>query len=357
MGRQLIQDPNIIKEFREKYCKNKKSQQINYISTLRAYFKTIKIDNPDEYLTSGRDFNKDVLTFAESMTDMPPKSFSVKMSAVKKFMIRNEVPIKPLTWIEAKDFKKGSRAVTIDRSPSQQELRNILQFADLKMKALALVLSSSGMRTGEALQLTDQDIDLTSQPAKIKIRGSYTKSGDARMTYISDEAASAVKAWMDERKHYLDVAATRINFKFPTKKEKNDNRIFPFSRNLVTLLWARYLKKAKLDKRDPVTGIHELHVHTLRKYFLSNMKLHIPFVIAEALAGHSAYLDDAYRRYGEKVMAEYYSQGVKALSVYEIPADLTKVNKEIEALRSENEEMRKDMEKMMRKLLIYNDKD
>jgi len=58
------------------------------------------------------------------------------------------------------------------------------------------MLASSGMRIGEALQLELDDLNLNSYPAKIYIRGEYTKSGNPRIAFIFSEAKEAVEEWL-----------------------------------------------------------------------------------------------------------------------------------------------------------------
>ena len=68
------------------------------------------------------------------------------------------------------------------------------------------------MRIGEALQLELDDIDLDSDPAKISIRGEYTKSGDPRYTFISGETKEHILEWLKYRTEYLKSASKRSRY-------------------------------------------------------------------------------------------------------------------------------------------------
>jgi hypothetical protein len=46
----------------------------------------------------------------------------------------------------------------------------------------------------------------------------------------------------------------------------------------------------------------------LRKWFLSQAKLAAPENVVEAWAGHTGYLDDAYRQYTRQQLAELYKR-------------------------------------------------
>jgi integrase len=93
----------------------------------------------------------------------------------------------------------------LDKVPSNAELRRILSHMDVKGKSLFLVLASSGMRIGEALRLKVEDVDLTSDPPKINIRGEYTKTGNPRIAFISFEARESLEEWLKNREGELKL--------------------------------------------------------------------------------------------------------------------------------------------------------
>jgi hypothetical protein len=86
--------------------------------------------------------------------------------------------------------------------------------------------------------------------------------------------------------------------------------LFPFSGTVADSMWIKAVKKAGFDGRDRSTNRHKFHIHMLRKFFQSQMKYAgVPEDLVEALIGHSGYLDDAYRRYNQKQIAEWYAKG------------------------------------------------
>lgn len=84
-----------------------------------------------------------------------------------------------------------------DRAPTIEELRQILSGGKLRTKAFILVLASSGMRLGEAIELKVKDLDLNSKPVKVSLSSKVaSKTGESRITCISDEAAEYLrKLW------------------------------------------------------------------------------------------------------------------------------------------------------------------
>ena len=280
------------------------------------------------------------------MENTPAKTFNVTVSTIKKFLMRNDVELKGYIWEDLKNLRTGSKAVTIDKAPTNQQLKEILLHADLKTKAIGLVLSSSGMRIGEITKIQLDDIDWESKPTKINIRANYTKSGNKRYVFISHEAADALNQWLNVRDKYIQNSWNRRSLNKISSK-RNDKRVFPISPVLVRFLWNNCLEKAGYDQLDKTTKRHEMHIHVLRKYFLSLMKLEIPEVVVEALAGHDAYLSEAYRRYSEKQMAEYYMKGVNSLLVFEREnKSITTMNEEMIGLKDEIKAMQEALKKI-----------
>ena len=337
-----------IEKFLARY--KSKSTQTTYGCLLRRYFSFHNID-PDSYCDNGRNYQEDVERFFKTMEKAPAKTFNVTASVIKKFLMRNDVELKGYIWEDLKNLRTGSKPVTIDKAPTNQQLKEILLHGDIKTRAIGLMLSSSGMRIGEITKIQLDDIDWDSKPVKINIRANYTKSGNKRYVFISHEAAEALNQWLNVRDKYIKDSWNRRSLN-KTFSKKNDKRVFPISPVLVRFLWNNCLEKAGYDKLDKTTKRHEMHIHVLRKFFLSLMKLEIPEVVAEALAGHDAYLSEAYRRYSEKQMAEYYMKGVNSLLVFEREnKDISDVREEQKQLRDENKKLHNDVDKLRMELL------
>jgi len=165
----------------------------------------------------------------------------------------------------------------------------IIQHMDLKGKALFLTLASSGMRIGESLSLTLNDIDLEHDPVSIQIRGENTKTGEQRFTFISSEAKEALIEWLKvrgaymEQAHYKNAGFLACGFSGPRPNPEEDNRIFPFAMKTAQDTWRLAIKSAGLRERDPATGRYSLHIHQLRKFFRSQLALAVPVDIVEML--------------------------------------------------------------------------
>lgn len=275
----------------------------NYAYALSLFFSSLNgaptVDVSHWYsgeLTRGRDALVDVDFFvSERMNGRPPKTVRMALSAIRMFLEDSGVAVEDREWRKVTRRVKGSRARTVDRIPTKQELVTILQIMGLQARALYTLLPCSGLRMSEALKLKVVDIDVDSDPAMVTVRGETTKSGNPRYTFCTKEAVTVLKSWV--------VAGGR------------EAEVFSYGLLDANQAWRRALKKAGLAKKDPSTGIHTLHPHCLRKFFSSTAKLVIPSDVVEAMMGHEGYLDDAYRRYSVEQLKEFYKKAESILTL------------------------------------------
>jgi integrase len=286
------------------------------------------------YFSEKRDYTEDIIKFAVANSDKPPKTVKMYIAAIKEFIGYNDVEFtqRQIKQIRLK-LPKGS-ARSIEKDMDTNTVNQILAHFDVKGKALILTLASSGMRIGEALSITFDDVDLKSDPLIISIRQEYTKSAEQRYTFASKEAKNALNEWLKVREAYLQSSQNKnkglVGIGQAKPKNVNDNRIFPFSDSTVSQMWENALRNANLLSVDKSTNRKQLRIHQLRKYFRSQLALGCPVDIVEALMGHEGYLTDAYRRYTRAQMAEYYKKNEHHITLSQnIPME--EIKKEISA--------------------------
>jgi integrase len=278
-----------------------------------------------EEVKNGRDYFKDLINYSIFLNKKTPKTAFTYLASVKSFLnyFLNIELTKKQSRILRSRLPKGNRARSREDDLTKEILKKILEHTDLKGRALFLLLVSSGIRIGEALKLRINDIDLNRDPPIVYIRGEYTKSGDSYFSFISKEAKESLLEWLKIREEYINSALNKgkgIN----KIKQKEDERIFPFSYALAVKMWKRALRKSNYEKKDEFTKRRTLHIHMLRKFFMSQAKLVIPETIVEALVGHTEYLDQAYRRYTKEELAEYYKKAEPNLYIF-IPKEIREI--------------------------------
>lgn len=283
-----------------------------YFFALNNFKKRLGIADLGAYVKNKPDVVADVRTFLAKLDGKPSKTVHTYMGALKMFLQDQGLKISGDEWrkIRRRGFMpKRVKAETRDRKPTREELRKILNYADIKCRALVLFLLSSGARIGETLQLKTEDFKLEADPPEVNIRGEYTKGGaGARVTYFSYEACDAILDWLKIK----DKTSRRSGV--GTYKSE---RVFPWKYGNAMFMWNISLEKAGLDLRDNTTKRRVLHLHSLRKFFRSNIGLDLD--VTHALMGHAEYLDDAYLRLEQEgEIAKAYGEAMSNVSIYNV---------------------------------------
>jgi len=292
---------------------------------------------------------RDLEVFLNAYSTKPPKSVRLYLVATRQFLsycCNYEVSSKDTKALRRKI--KGSRARTQEEILTKDVIRTILLHSDIRLKALILFLVSSGIRVGEALKLRMNDIRFQTTPVQVYVRGENAKEGDAYSSFISAEAKDALLEWFKVRGNFITGTAYRIhNLKNGRKVHPwrvnvtppTEDAVFPFSYVAAGAAFRNALQAAGLHSKDKSTGISTIHIHMLRKYFLSQIKTKIPSEVAEALVGHSGYLSDAYRRYSTQQLMEFYQRGESALFILQDTAKIEQLTNEMDIRTKQYDEI------------------
>jgi len=252
-----------------------------------------------------------------SKIGVAPHSIKDYVSCVRKWFVFNDVDVESARLRERVELPR-QYTITRDAAPSRDELRRIVMSTNLRGKALILTLASSGMRIGEALSLRVKDIDFNKHPVTIHIRAEVAKDRQARYCFISDEAANILKTYLAERinepESYVfqgrHQGVKSDGTRYLRGKWKNE----PMTYWNADFIFTNALKKAGLYKKDE-HGRDILHIHSLRKFFFTQLLPILGREIVEALMGHKQFLDSAYRRFTVEQLAEHYLKGMKHLTI------------------------------------------
>lgn len=321
-----------------------------YKTAIERFFKYLKIDDPDEYLKSTdiKTFESDIWNYIDYLDDekkVAPKTIKLQLSVIKNFFIMNDIEIKQSTWIRFSKRTPKAYAQVQDAVPTKEILREILQYCDFKTKTIAMMLLSSGMRVGEVIGLKISDIEEYKGFIKINIPRHLAKGGYTRVTFISSEAKELLTQWLKkERKNYLENARRKTNFEGSKKVSLRDQRIFPLYDSTVRISWLGALNRSGHNERCPVTRIYRYHIHTLRKFFETNLTGHINKNAFDLMIGHIAQIDRTYTdlTYETKIKQLYdeykkieplisiYTSGVSAGELASLELQLKEKSKQLE---------------------------
>ena len=236
------------------------------------------------------------------------KSIQLRLAATKGYL--RHLGIK----IYSEDLKQMVRVPKIVRQrekPLTKEIiQRVLRNVSPKLQTVILVLTSSGMRIGELVQLRLSDIDFTTKPTTIRIRAETTKTRESRETFLTTEATDSLKdylrrhfKWEEElanshlKNVFLFGRTSMASRKFDPEKINTDSYS---ARNLLMKILANALKKIpELDENNE-NGRRVVHFHALRKFFRTTVGNICGRDFAEALIGHRFYMDTYYQLPDEK---------------------------------------------------------
>ncbi len=248
-----------------------------------------------------------------------PKTLHRYNSGLKKWLDLNDI----LEYVDWNRVKKKAplpvgRVITEDRIPTKEELRKIILNAGRKMRTLIMIAATSGIRIGALIRLKLGDIDLESYPdiAIIKIRPELSKNRIGYYTLITGEARKILEEYLEWRRKKGDKL-DEDSWLFPSKDPSKHIKYKSVGED-----FRRILKRTGLAVKARKSHFHEIHLHSLRKFFRSMLegyltKSEIMRLMGQAGEKGEGYLDGAYFRPLEKELIEKYRAAQFRLSILE----------------------------------------
>jgi integrase len=296
------------REFLHKKSRRSVSTASTYSLALKHFTSYLNVSNADEVVQKIKSGGLDVYAVLDGFVDyliergLAPRTVNLYLTAVRQFLIHEEVPIDNLKFRE-KVVTPQDYAISTDRAPTKSELKKLFLHASLKAKVILTMLVSSGMRIGELANLRISDIDFSSRPTKVIVRASETKQKRTHITFISSEATTLLKEFLGEK----------INQK--------DQYVFERGRGrpkdaLYAMLWRLFKKVNLREKMSPESRRYAIHPHSFRKYFFTQcLAAGIERGLVEAWMGHKYGLDESYLRVPEEEQGKFYLKAEPRLTI------------------------------------------
>ena len=190
-------------------------------------------------------------------------------------------------------------------------IKLLLENSNLVYKAFWLVLASTGMRPGKELRgLKVSDVDFSSDPPKVTIRGELAKNGMARICFLTPEASTALKKII--------------------KDKKPNDLIFPFTYQAAWSAMNRVRRKLGLEQKTQNGKWNHLRIYKLRKFAETNLSNSVESEFAHAIIGHGKW-QMTYYETPDTEMGEMFKQAIPKLTI-----------SDEQRLQDENEKLRVD---------------
>ncbi|MBD3198045.1 MAG: tyrosine-type recombinase/integrase [Candidatus Lokiarchaeota archaeon] len=319
-----------------------KSTKSSYRTELRKFFIYLN-ENPDSYILGRKEFRKlqneqqydytdkleeDIENYIDSLlgSEKPPapKTLITIKSAIKRLLEKNRIDLGSSFWKELTRKLPKNKAVTEKETPTQKELKSILNQMKLPGKALFMVQMTSFSRLDEILKVKLEDIQLDYEFPRIKIPYTNSKNRTIALKRISPEAKEILLDYLKIRKDYLKNKLIKRGIK--NKKElefqiEHDDRLFPMSIQNANQIWTTATKKTGLYRKDG--NRCTMGFHSLRRYAKMNFIKAYKGVDdktgkywANVFMNKGTEADKVYDDYTSKDFDKQYSYGVNGLIVF-----------------------------------------
>jgi len=200
-------------------------------------------------------------------------------------------------------------------------------------QALYLACSSSGMRVGEAVQITKSDLEFKER-IQVNIRPEYTKTQTGRSVFISKECQKILESYIDDLKNNDPVFFKNSETKVGSRVCNEDARL------------SECLKRLRLDMRYSSSRIHKITSHSFRAFFFTQAVRKHGENYAHRLTGHGGYLIQ-YDRMNDEEKLKMYIELEPELVIFDTSKQQLEIenlkiqqSKEIQAMKNEMEQMK-----------------
>jgi integrase len=226
-----------------------------------------------------------------------------------------------------------------NRDLKKEDIKRILDHANLRDKVFFLMMAESGMRPQTLVQLNynniKEDFEANRIPMKIELPSLILKDNPSpRFTFIGEDSFRLLKEYLSDRGRLADdeplFAAIRPG---SMKSERLKMEVFSCTFGRIAQKAGLVSPAKSASERRP----RQIRLYGLRKYFNNNMRTDRAYI--EFWMGHT----DAKQHYISTDAEEHrkrYAEGYSELRVYSRTHEMAKVveeqNRKIEELREEN---------------------
>jgi integrase/recombinase XerD len=225
-----------------------------------------------------------------------------------------------LNWKKIRKFigsqKTGNEISGRDRGYTHEEIQQILNFSDQRLKTCYFILASTGIRIGALSSLKLSDLERIEEIYKVTV---YSGDKEQYVTFCTAECAKEIDSYLKFRKRrgeritgdsYLIVK----EFTYATKSKPM------LSKSLESLL-KDIIENSGIRKTDPNNPHKRQKVpilHGFRKFFTKQLvDSKVNPEIREMLLGHKIGLTGVYYKPTEEEMYMEYEKAIDALTINE----------------------------------------
>ena len=297
----------------------------------------------------------------KSNNGISPVTLKNSVITIKNFLEYSDVDISP------RKFKLKVRLPKVIRKNkealSKDDVIDILNAcSEIRLKTYVMFLAAGGFRAVEALSIRNKDLDLESKPARVFVRGEYTKTKADRTVFLTEEVTQQLKSWLSykyrkRRVCYKDGEhdlqnneKTITEYRIPDQKE--NDLVFAVYQNTrmpnpdgiyddIAKSFAKTLDRmGKGEREDGNEGRRQITLHSFRRFVKTTISDLGYSDYSEYFIGHSG---STYWQKKDSEKAELFNKikpYLTFLSIHELERHGADIQSKIEELEDLNQSLR-----------------
>jgi integrase len=338
-------------------CKSEATKN-DYHKGLSYFMNYLKIEREDDYskLIDGRDTKIiqadiiDWITYMKDIAGLSPASINLYTAAVNHFYAMNDVT---LNTRRINAFKPEFRNVVEDQPYTREQIKQLLDKAEQRNRAIILLLSSSGMRVGALQNLKVGDLTPIDKYNIYQIQV-YKRSKSKYITFCTPECRKEIDLHLQYRKRYGEHITDKSPV-FRTTFNRNDqfkaaNKIKPFStvgikcmvNELLNTTGVRPSVKMTEGMKHTSNRTNLMEVHGFRKFFDTTCtSAGMDSLYTEILMGHDVGLKGRYTKLTPEELLEGNDHNLGYVSAMDhlIICNENRLKRQVETLRVEKSQI------------------
>ena len=261
-----------------------------------------------------------------------------------------------VNWDRLNYLIPHSRKIGKDRAPSIEEVRKIVSNSDTRLKAVILIMASSGIRVGAFDSLNWGDVKPIIEegvPAGARLTA-YRGERDEYQTFITPECYETLAEYRKQREKFGEV----INDNSPLIREALNTRLLMGEETPKLVKPKRISSKSikneighllwKIGLRSEKKRVQEFKLaHGFRKFFKSRCELAgVKTLNVEILMGHQVGLSSSYYKPTAEELFEDYRKAIPHLTISEVEEVKLESDRKVGKIEEEIQNLYDRLDKM-----------
>jgi integrase len=296
----------------------------------------------------------------KSNNNISPITLKNSVITIKNFLEYSDIDISP------RKFKLKVRLPKVIRKSkealSKDDVVDILNAcSEIRLKTYVMFLAAGGFRAVEALSVRIKDLDLESKPARIFVRGEYTKTKADRTVFLTEEVTQQLTSWLaykyrKRRVCYKGENRNQNNEKiiteYRTPSQRENDLVFAVYQNTrtpnpdgiyddIAKSFAKTLDRmGKGEREDGNEGRRQITLHSFRRFVKTTISDLGYSDYSEYFIGHSG---STYWQKKENEKAELFQKiepYLTFLNIHELERHGADIQSKIEEVELVNQSLR-----------------